>query len=81
MFTKPIITFAIFMGFFTSLTLTGIITLTKQGFGDQFFNQWLSLWTIAYPVAICCIVVYRPTANYLTQRSLALIESRKTDNA
>jgi len=77
MFTKPIIIFAFFMGLFASITLTGTITLTKQGFGDQFFEQWFHLWTIAYPVAMACIIVYRPFANYLTQRCLALLDTKQ----
>jgi len=55
MFAKPIVTFALFMGLFTSLTITGTITLTKQEFGEQFLLNWFHLWTIAYPVAVCCI--------------------------
>lgn len=77
MFTKPIIVFAIFMGLFTSLTLTGIITMSRQGLTDQFINQWFQLWTIAYPVAVSCIIVYRPVANFLTKRCLELLDSRK----
>jgi hypothetical protein len=75
MFAKPILIFAVFMGFFTSLTLTLVITVTRQGITDQFFLQWFPLWSIAYPVATVCIVVYRPMVNNLTQRCLAFIES------
>lgn len=73
MFAKPIVTFALFMGLFTSLTITGTITLTKQEFGDQFLLNWFHLWTIAYPVAVCCIVIYRPLASNLTKRCLELM--------
>jgi hypothetical protein len=79
MFAKPIVVFAVFMGFFTSLTLTGIITLIRQGYGDQFLGQWTQLWLLAYPVAVVCIVIYRPIANYLTQRFLEISETQSYD--
>lgn len=54
------------MGLFMSLTITFATTLSRIGFSHDFFTQWMSIWTVAYPVAIVCIILYRPLVTKIT---------------
>jgi hypothetical protein len=58
--------FAIIMGGLMSLSITLATTLMRLGLAQNFFWELLAVWSIAYPVAIICILIYRPLASKLT---------------
>ena len=54
------------MGFLMSASITLATTFVRIGAAENFFWLWLEVWLVAYPVAIVCILVYRPFATKLT---------------
>ncbi|WP_254598297.1 DUF2798 domain-containing protein [Polynucleobacter arcticus] len=49
-----------------SLSITLATTLVRVGITQNFFWTWLEVWSVAYPVAIICILIYRPFVSKLT---------------
>jgi hypothetical protein len=66
MITIPNLIFSTIMGGLMSLSITLATTFVRVGFTENFFWVWLEVWLVAYPVAIMCILVYRPFASKLT---------------
>jgi hypothetical protein len=66
MMTLPKIIFAVVMGALMSITITFVIAIVREGAASNFIWLWLDAWIIAYPVAIICILVYRPVSEWLT---------------
>lgn len=66
MINIPNLIFAIIMGGLMSLSITLAITLIRVGVAQNFFWVWLEVWSVAYPVAIICILIYRPFVSKLT---------------
>jgi hypothetical protein len=62
----PNLIFAAIMGGLMSLSITLATTLVRVGFAQNFFWTWLEVWVVAYPVAMICILIYRPFASKLT---------------
>ncbi len=62
----PNLIFALIMGCLMSLSITFATTFVRVGLVQNFFWVWLEVWSIAYPVAIICILIYRPFASKLT---------------
>lgn len=62
----PNLIFAAIMGGLMSLSITLATTLVRVGFAQDFFWAWLEVWVVAYPVAMICILIYRPFASQLT---------------
>jgi hypothetical protein len=62
------------MGGLMSLSITLATTLVRIGFAQNFFWLWLELWAVAYPVAIICILIYRPFASKLTASLVKKLE-------
>ncbi len=54
------------MGFLMSSSITLITTFVHIRATENFFLVWLEVWSVAYPVAIVCILIYRPFASKLT---------------
>ncbi len=53
-----------------SLSITFVTTLARLGLTDEFFWVWLEVWLVAYPVAVICILLYKPWAVKLTAKLL-----------
>ena len=66
MINLPGIIFSLVMGFLMSASITLATTFVRVGPADNFFWVWLEVWSVAYPVAIVCILIYRPLATKLT---------------
>jgi hypothetical protein len=66
MITTPKIIFALVMGCLMSLSITLATTFVRVGPNENFFWLWFEVWTVAYPVAIISILIYRPLANKIT---------------
>ncbi len=66
MINIPNLIFAIIMGGLMSLSITLATTLIRVGVAQNFFWAWLEVWSVAYPVAIICILIYRPFVSKLT---------------
>jgi hypothetical protein len=49
-------------------------TLVRVGFARDFFWVWLEVWALAYPVAMICILIYRPFASKLTASLVKKLE-------
>ncbi|MEY4496393.1 MAG: hypothetical protein RL744_1457 [Pseudomonadota bacterium] len=64
----PNLIFAAIMGGLMSLSITLATTFVRVGLAQNFFWVWLEVWLVAYPVAIICILIYRPLASNLTAR-------------
>ena len=64
--------FALVMGFLMSLSITLATTFMRVGLAENFFWVWLEVWSVAYPVAIVCILIYRPLAGKISAK---IIES------
>jgi hypothetical protein len=66
--------FAVIMGGLMSISITLAITLTRVGIVQNFFWAWLEVWLIAYPIAIICILIFRPFASKLTASLVKKLE-------
>ncbi len=60
------IIFSLVMGFLMSLSITLATTFIRIGSAQNFFWVWFEVWTVAYPIAIICILIYRPMAIKIT---------------
>ena len=74
MINIPNLIFAAIMGGLMSLSITLATTLVRIGFAQNFFWVWLEVWSVAYPVAIICILIYRPFASKLTASLVKKLE-------
>ena len=45
---------------------------------ENFFWIWLEVWLVAYPVAIVCILIYRPAASKITAKLLQMLALNKS---
>jgi hypothetical protein len=68
MMNIPNLIFAVIMGGLMSISITFATTLVRVGLAPDFFWVWLEVWSVAYPVAIICILIYRPFASKLTAK-------------
>ncbi|QWD85290.1 DUF2798 domain-containing protein [Polynucleobacter asymbioticus] len=75
MMNIPNLIFAAIMGGLMSLSITFATTLVRVGFAQNFFWVWLEVWAVAYPVAMICILIYRPFASKLTARLVKRIKN------
>jgi hypothetical protein len=66
MINIPNLIFALVMGFLMSASITLATTFVRIGAVENFFWLWLEVWLVAYPVAIVCILAYRPLATKIT---------------
>jgi hypothetical protein len=73
----PNLVFALIMGFLMSLSITFATTFVRVGLAENFFWVWLEVWSVAYPVAIVCILIYRPLASRITAKVLAALGLNK----
>lgn len=74
----PSLVFALVMGFLMSLSITLATTFVRVGPTENFFWVWLEVWIVAYPVAIVCILIYRPTASKITGKILQKLGLNKS---
>jgi len=74
MMNIPNLIFAAIMGGLMSLSITLATTLVRVGFVRDFFWVWLEVWAVAYPVAMICILIYRPLASKLTASLVKKLE-------
>jgi hypothetical protein len=74
MMNIPNLIFAAIMGGLMSLSITLATTLVRVGFVQNFIWVWLEFWAVAYPVAIICILIYRPFASKLTASLIKKLE-------
>ena len=65
------------MGFLMSVSITLATTFIRLGVIENFFLVWLEVWLVAYPVAIICILIYKPLAVKITTTLLKKINSSK----
>ena len=68
--------FALFMGFFMSLSITLVTTYARMGLASNFFIEWMKVWIYVYPVAILCIMAYRPFVMKMTDYCLEKIKAK-----
>jgi len=73
----PNLIFALIMGCMMSLSITLATTFVRVGLVENFFWVWLEVWLVAYPVAIVCILIYRPLASKITAKILEVLETNK----
>jgi hypothetical protein len=78
MFKLPAILFAIFMGFFMSLTLTICLSFYMTGFNNSLLTKFFQLWPIAYPIAIISIIIYRPLSLWIAGKALTKLSSKNS---
>ena len=60
------IIFSLIMGCVMSLSITFATTYDRLGMPENFFAEWMRVWLVAYPVAIACILIYRPFVSKLS---------------
>jgi Protein of unknown function (DUF2798) len=65
--------FALVMGCLMSLSITLATTFVRVGLAENFFWVWLEVWSVAYPVAIVCILIYRPFASKATAKIMKML--------
>ena len=70
MINLPDFIFSLVMGCLMSLSITLVTTLVRLGATDEFLRVWLEIWLVAYPVAVICILIYKPFAGKVTERTL-----------
>jgi len=78
MMNLPSFIFSLVMGFLMSASITCATTLLSVGFIEHFFAVWLEVWLIAYPVAIICILIYRPLAGKITAKFVEMLGFEKS---
>ena len=78
MMNLPSLIFSLVMGFLMSASITFATTLLRVGFIEQFFSVWLEVWSLAYPVAIVCILIYRPIAGKITAKLVEMLGLEKS---
>lgn len=66
MINIPNLIFALIMGCLMSLSITLATTFVRIGPVQNFFWVWMEVWLVAYPVAIICILIYKPISSKLT---------------
>ena len=74
MMNIPNLIFAAIMGGLMSLSNTFATTLVRVGLAQNFLWVWLEVWVVAYPVAMICILIYRPFASKLTASLVKKLE-------
>ena len=74
MMNIPNLIFAAIMGGLMSLSITLATTLVRVGLAPDFLWVWFEVWSVAYPVAIICILIYRPFASKLTASLVKRLE-------
>ena len=62
------------MGLLMSLSITLAATFVRIGATENFFSIWLEVWLVAYPIAIVCILIYKPFASKLTEKIMKKIK-------
>jgi ABC-type thiamin/hydroxymethylpyrimidine transport system permease subunit len=77
MINLPSLVFALVMGFLMSLSITFATTFVRVGSAQNFYSLWFEVWLVAYPVAIVCILIYRPLASRITAKVLAALNFNK----
>jgi hypothetical protein len=77
MINLPGIIFSLVMGFLMSASITLATTFIRIGAVENFFWIWLEVWSVAYPVAIICILIYRPFATKVTAAILEKLKGAK----
>ncbi|MBU3592861.1 DUF2798 domain-containing protein [Polynucleobacter sp. 71A-WALBACH] len=70
----PNLIFAAIMGGLMSLSITLATTFVLVGIAQDFIWVWLEAWSVAYPIAIICILIYRPFASKLTASLVKKLE-------
>lgn len=65
------------MGFLMSASITLATTFVRIGAVENFFSIWLEVWLAAYPVAIVCILLYRPIATKVTALIVEKLKEEK----
>ena len=65
------------MGFLMSVSITLATTFIRLGVIENFFLVCLEIWLVVYPVAIICILIYKPFAAKITATLLDKINHRK----
>jgi hypothetical protein len=70
--------FSLVMGFMMSASITFATTLLRVGFIEHFFGVWLEVWSLAYPVAIVCILIYKPIAGKITASLVEMLGLEKS---
>jgi multisubunit Na+/H+ antiporter MnhG subunit len=74
MINLPSFIFSLIMGGLMSLSITFATTFVRIGVAGNFFWVWFEVWLVAYPVAVICILLYRPFVSHLTAK---LVEKLK----
>jgi hypothetical protein len=74
MINLPGIIFSLVMGLLMSASITFATTFVRVGAVQNFFWVWLEVWSVAYPVAIVCILIYRPLATKITAALMEKLE-------
>ena len=77
MINLPGIIFSLVMGLLMSSSITLATTFVRVGAADNFFSVWFEVWSVAYPVAIICILIYRPFASRVTTVILKKLKVEK----
>ncbi|MBU3638157.1 MULTISPECIES: DUF2798 domain-containing protein [unclassified Polynucleobacter] len=77
MISLPNLIFALVMGFLMSSSITLATTFVRIGLAENFFWVWFEVWSVAYPVAIVCILIYRPFASKITAKIMKVLELNK----
>jgi len=77
MINLPSIIFSLVMGFLMSASITLATTFIRIGPVENFFWIWIEVWSVAYPVAIICILIYRPFATKVTAVILEKLKGAK----
>ena len=78
MFKLPAVLFAVFMGFFMSLTLTICLCFYMMGLNNSLLTKFFQLWPIAYPIGIISIIIYRQLSLWIAGKILTKLSSKNS---
>ena len=75
MINLPNVIFSLVMGYLMSFSITLVTTFVRVGPIESFLSEWLEAWSVAYPIAIICILIYKPFASNLTEKIIEKMKS------
>jgi Protein of unknown function (DUF2798) len=74
---KPRLILALLMSSVMVAMVTFLVTVLDLGFQSGFFVKWLKAYFVAWPVAAATAFLIMPPARRLTERIVALLDSRR----
>lgn len=64
------IAFAVYMAGVIAFVMSAVLTALASGLSQGYFFRVLSAYTVAFPVAFICVMVFRPFVLFLVRKTV-----------